>query len=80
MKQIKKSYVFTEKKSFFFKYIILYEKNTSKEIRYNIMHKNQQTPKLLKTLYLLTQVDCPLLLNIQILKSKENYVQTIQRT
>lgn len=41
MKQIKKSYVFTEKKSFFFKYIILYEKNTSKEIRYNIMHKNQ---------------------------------------
>lgn len=41
MKQIKKSYVFTEKKSFFFKYIILYEKNTSKEIRYNSMHKNQ---------------------------------------
>lgn len=80
MKQIKKSYVFTEKKSFFFKYIILYEKNTSKEIRYNIMHKNQQTPKLLKSLYLLTQVDCHLLLNIQILKSKENYVQTIQRT
>lgn len=80
MKQIKKSYVFTEKKSFFFKYIILYEKNTSKEKRYNIMHKNQQTPKLLKTLYLLTQVDCHLLLNIQILKSKENYVQTIQRT
>lgn len=80
MKQIKKSYVFTEKKSFFFKYIILYEKNTSKEIRYNIMHKNQQRPKLLKTLYLLTQVDCHLLLNIQILKSKENYVQTIQRT
>lgn len=80
MKQIKKSYVFTEKKSFFFKYIILYEKNTSKEIRYKIMHKNQQTPKLLKTLYLLTQVDCHLLLNIQILKSKENYVQTIQRT
>lgn len=80
MKQIKKSYVFTEKKSSFFKYIILYEKNTSKEIRYNIMHKNQQTPKLLKTLYLLTQVDCHLLLNIQILKSKENYVQTIQRT
>lgn len=80
MKQIKKSYVFTEKKSFFFKYIILYEKNTSKEIRYNIMHKNQQTPKLLKTLYLLTQVDCHLLLNIQILKSKENYVQTSQRT
>lgn len=31
MKQSKKSYVFTEKKSFFFKYIILYEKNTSKE-------------------------------------------------
>lgn len=80
MKQIKKSYDFTEKKSFFYKYIILYEKNTSKEIRYNIMHKNQQTPKLLKTLYLLTQVDCHLLLNIQILKSKENYVQTIQRT
>lgn len=80
MKQIKKSSVFTEKKSFFFKYIILYEKNTIKEIRYNIMHKNQQTPKLLKTLYLLTQVDCHLLLNIQILKSKENYVQTIQRT
>lgn len=80
MKQIKNSYVFTEQKSFFFKYIILYEKNTSKGIRYNIMHKNQQTPKLLKTLYLLTQVDCHLLLNIQILKSKENYVQTIQRT
>lgn len=80
MKQIKKSSVFTEKKSFFFKYIIRYEKNNSKGIRYNIMHKNQQTPKLLKTLYLLTQVDCHLLLNIQILKSKENYVQTIQRT
>lgn len=80
MKQIKKSYVFTEKKSFFFKYIILYEKNTSKEIRYNIMHKNQQTPKLLKTQHLLTQVDCHLLLNIQILKSKENYVQKMQRT
>lgn len=71
------------KKVFFFKNIVLYttvEHITSKWIRYNTIHNNQQTPKLVKTVYLLTQVNCHLLWNIRISKRKEKYVQTNQIT